>query len=64
VYYAPATSRPRYILTYIYLAKALYPEKFSDLCPECAVNEYAAQFFPEAAGQDLFYPPFPACSCT
>lgn len=56
VYYAPATSRPRYILTYIFLAKAFYPDLFTDLDPEQIVDEYTQKFLPLSTPAKLFYP--------
>jgi iron complex transport system substrate-binding protein len=56
VYNGPATSRPRYIVTYLYLAKEIHPELFSDTDPVIVLHEYAQHFLPGSDSDIPFYP--------
>ncbi|MDO8871136.1 MAG: ABC transporter substrate-binding protein [Methanoregula sp.] len=55
-----AVSTPRGIAGALYLAKALYPDKFSDIDPQSVLHEYAEQFLPGSDQIDTFYPPLSA----
>ncbi len=62
VFNGPLTSRPRYIITLLYLAKQFYPDQFSDIDPAEVQHEYATLFLPgsdEIENRDFtrYYPP-------
>ncbi len=48
---------PRGIAGTLYLAKALYPDLFSDIDPEAVLKEYADRFQPDGDKIVTFYPP-------
>jgi iron complex transport system substrate-binding protein len=56
------TSTPRSITGLLYMAKALYPDRFSDVDPEEVLHEYAQEFLPGSDEIDAFYPPLPCSS--
>jgi iron complex transport system substrate-binding protein len=51
-------SSPRGIIGLLYCAKALYPEKFSDINPDNALIEYSTRFVKGSENIEKFYPPF------
>jgi iron complex transport system substrate-binding protein len=55
-------SSPRGIAGTLYLAKALYPERFEDINPDAILREYAETFLPGSDRIATFYPPLPSDS--
>jgi iron complex transport system substrate-binding protein len=49
-------STPRSIVGAVFVAKALYPEKFSDIDPDAILHEYARDFLPGSDMAETFYP--------
>ena len=48
---------PRGAAGVLYIAKAIYPERFSDIDPDEVLREYADTFQPGADGVETFFPP-------
>jgi iron complex transport system substrate-binding protein len=65
IIHSPLTSRPRYIITLLYLAKQVYPDLFFDIDPQEVLREYSEEFVPgsyETENKEYirYYPPLPA----
>ena len=49
---------PLIIIGLVYLAKAIYPDRFADIDPDAVRREYAAEFgIGDEPGVEWFYPP-------
>ncbi len=64
VYNSVQTSRPRYVITLLYLAKQFYPDLFTDIDPDKVRQEYAMKFLPGSDETEIreferYYPPLP-----
>lgn len=55
-----AVSSPRGIAGTLYLARALYPDRFKDIEPDSVLREYAETFLPGSDRIATFYPPLPS----
>jgi iron complex transport system substrate-binding protein len=49
-------SGPRQIVGILYLAKAVYPDRFTDIDPEAVLHQYAEKFMPGSDPENLFFP--------
>jgi iron complex transport system substrate-binding protein len=50
---------PRAVIGLVYLAKAIYPNRFTDIDPDAIRREYAQEFgFGDEPGVEWIYPPF------
>jgi|GEM_PF-547333 len=49
-------SGPRQIVGMLYIAKAIYPERFEDLSPEDVLSDYATKFMPGSETTGFFDP--------
>jgi iron complex transport system substrate-binding protein len=56
VLYTDTAASPRAVVGMLYIAKALYPERFADIDPEQVLHEYAAEFLPGSDPPDAFCP--------
>ena len=52
-------SGPRQIIGILYIAKAIYPERFADVDPDDVLAEYAREFMPGSDKAGAFDPPLP-----
>jgi iron complex transport system substrate-binding protein len=55
-------STPRSVIGALYAAKALYPDRFSDIDPDEILREYAREFLPGTDQIQTFYPPLTSVS--
>lgn len=49
-------SGPREVIGALYIAKAIYPDRFADIDPEAILHEYAQEFLPDSDTETAFYP--------
>ena len=54
---ADLASGPRADIGFLYIAKAVYPDLFSDVEPDAALHTYANRFFSGADQIETYYPP-------
>jgi iron complex transport system substrate-binding protein len=52
-------SGPREVIGALYIAKAIYPDRFADIDPESILHEYAHEFLPGSDTESAFYPQLP-----
>jgi len=52
-------SGPREVIGALYIAKAIYPDRFADIDPEEILHEYAREFLPGSDSEEAFYPLLP-----
>jgi iron complex transport system substrate-binding protein len=56
---------PRSVIGLVYLAKAIYPDRFADIDPDAVRREYAQEFgFGGEEDVEWFYPPFEPVNAT
>lgn len=49
-------SSPRGVIGLLYIAKALYPGRFSDIDPDEELKQYSARYYPGCEWNETFYP--------
>ncbi|MDD1694085.1 MAG: ABC transporter substrate-binding protein [Methanoregula sp.] len=58
IIHSELTHTPMAVVGEVYLAKALYPDKFADIDPEAVRQEYIREFHVSNYTAEWFYPPF------